>query len=68
MIEGCEFNGLTSKYGGAIYTYLMLGSIEIKTSKFENNNALMDGGAVYLSSPYTVYNPIAAFSSKIINC
>ncbi|ORZ39170.1 hypothetical protein BCR44DRAFT_125971, partial [Catenaria anguillulae PL171] len=53
-VTNCLFSGNTAKYGGAIYHDGT--SLTISDTRFTNNRAVLDGGALYLSSAATLTN------------
>ena len=61
-IRDCVFNGniVDDTYGGAIFSNGRVYSIN---SKFEDNKAYLDGGAIFLEASYDT-----RFLSNIINC
>ena len=58
-IRNCTFKDTKSEYGGAIYVAYSINkehSTKIKDCKFINNNASMQGGAIFSANPIYIEN------------
>ena len=66
-VENTNFTENKAYYGGAIFVGSAGGSTNITDSQFIRNSAVNDGGAVYLTSSYTVLNRTTFINNTAIN-
>ena len=55
QIQGSTFRGLKAQRGSAIYSKISYMDLRIDGSSFENNEALVEGGAIYLNSGKNIF-------------